>query len=442
MSRIAPILLLAALLSACSAPQPAATPIILPPTTAPSAEPATPPATETPQPTIPPTITPAPRAEPTALPAYDLILAGATLLDGSGAPPLTNAIVAIRAGRIAAVGRAGDIAFAAETPTRDLSGMTLLPGFINTHAHTWELTPDQLRIWTQAGITTMRDLGGPVDVALSQRATLANDPLAPRLLVAGPMVTVPDGHPIPIYGLNDRVLTVRDADEARIQIGMLADQGVDLIKIAVSGRTDTNWPELSNADIAAIVEIARSRGIRVTAHVDRASALQRAVEQGIDDAAHMPRDRMSDELIALMVARGVALTPTIHVYEQLAVERGNLAEWRRVIMPVMYDNLRRFSAAGGILALGDDYGNPGVEPGMPMAEIRHWIAAGLTPMQVIEAATRGGALVCGLEGEIGVIRPGAVADLLAVDGDPLSDIEALARPALALRAGVIVRDGR
>jgi imidazolonepropionase-like amidohydrolase len=164
-------------------------------------------------------------------------------------------------------------------------------------------------------------------------------------------------------------------------------------------------------------------------------ALRRAVEQGIDDAAHMPRDRMPDDLVALMVVGGVALVPTIAVYEELAVERGNAAEWRRVVLPVMQDNLRRFIAAGGMLALGDDYGNPGVPLGMPMPEIRHWLAAGLTPMQVIAAATQGGAAVCGLAGEVGSLRVGMAADILAVEGDPLADMGALERPALVLRGG-------
>src|SRR5581483_5044738 len=181
--------------------------------------------------------------------------------------------------------------------------------------------------------------------------------------------------------LSDQVLAVRGAEDARAQTLALIDAGADVIKIAVSGRADVDWPELSDAEIAGIAAAARERGVRVAAHVDRSAGLRRAVENGITDAAHMPRDRMPDALIALMVARGVVMSPTIAVYEALAAERGNLPEWRRATMPVMYDNRRRYVAAGGLLALGDDYGNPGVELGMPMAELRHWIAAGLTPMQ-------------------------------------------------------------
>ena len=91
-----------------------------------------------------------------------------------------------------------------------------------------------------------------------------------------------------------------------------------------------------------------------------------------------------------------------------------------------------------MLALGDDYGNPGVAFGMPMAEITHWLNAGLTPMDVIIAATHGGAVVCGLADQLGTIQPGMVADLLAVQGNPLIDITTLNQVALVMRSGVVV----
>jgi imidazolonepropionase-like amidohydrolase len=390
--------------------------------------------------TAQPTVTLSPLPSPTALPRYDLVLVGALLIDGSGLPAQPDTTVALRDGRIAAIGSADELPFSSDTPVRDLGGAALLPGITNTHAHTEAISEPELSMWARAGVTTLRDLGGSRRAMFARRAALAaaNRPDMPRLLAAGPIVTVPGGHPIPVDGLDESVLAVRGPDDARAQIQALLDDGADVIKIAVSGRTDTNWPELSDAEIRAITDTAHARGVRVTAHVDRTSALMRAVENGIDDAANMPRSVISDEQIARMVERGVGLTPTIQVYEALAEQRGNLAEWRRVIMPVMYDNLRRFVAAGGLLALGDDYGNPGVALGMPLPEIRHWLAAGLTPAQIIVAATQGGAAVCGLSDQLGQVRPGFVADLLAVDGDPQSDIEALARPVLVVRMGRVI----
>jgi imidazolonepropionase-like amidohydrolase len=369
-------------------------------------------------------------------------LVGATLIDGTGAPAQPNTTLLIRDGTIAAMGADGSLAFSADTPRRNLAGLTVLPGFVNTHAHSHTLSDAELAGWARAGVTTVRDLQGPRDAMLARAATLraANDPSMPRLLVAGPMITVPGGHPIPVYGMSDQIVAVRGPDDARAQASALLDAGADVLKIAVSGRTDVSWPELSDAEIQAITAVAAARGARVAAHVDRAAGLRRAVANGITDAAHMPRDRMPDELIAQMVARGVAMSPTIAVYEGLAAERGNLSEWRRTVLPVMYDNLRRFVAAGGQLTLGDDYGNPGIALGMPMAELRHWIAAGLSPMQAIVASTSAAAAACGLSNTIGTLRPGMVADLFAVAGDPLADIGALEQVRLVVHNGIIVRE--
>jgi imidazolonepropionase-like amidohydrolase len=397
--------------------------------------------------TAPPTISiptaavPAATSAPSPTPGLvaDLVLRGATLIPGNGDPPLADAVVAIKGDRIVGLGRAGDLAVDAAAQTLDLRGATILPGFVNAHVHSYTLTPDRMKDWTRAGITTVRDLAGPLDALMQRKRDFATsgDAQLPRLLAAGPMLTVPAGHPIPIYGLNDRVLAVRGPDDARAQVNALLDAGVDLIKIAVSGRTDVSWPELSDEEIRAITQTAHMRGARVTAHVDRAAALRRAVENGVDDAAHSPRDRIPDDLIALMIERGVALIPTVDVYEGLAEERGEGPAWRRVTLPVMQDNLRRFVEAGGTLALGDDYGNPRVELGMPLAEIEHWIAAGLTPMQVIVAATRGGAIVCGMQQDLGTLAPSNIADLLVVNGDPLADIHALEQVVLVVHNGVI-----
>jgi imidazolonepropionase-like amidohydrolase len=439
-------------LAGCGGPGATATPIAVGATQAAAAT-AAPTATAAPSATTAPTVTTAPMAQPTrsvsatapptatALPRYDLVLSGGTLIDGTGAAPIPDAAVAISGGRIAAVGWAGELAYSADTPVRELAGATILPGFINAHAHTVNLSDDELRAWVRAGVTTVRDLGGPLASGVARRDRIAagGDPSLPRLLIAGPIVNVRGSFSTEIYGVNDRVLLVDGPADARAKILALLDGGADLVKLAVSGRTDVSYAELSDEELAAITAAAQERGARVAAHVDRAVALRRAVENGVSSVAHSPRDRIPDNLIALMVEREVAMVPTIAVYEGLARERGNLVEWRRVIQPVMYDNLRRFAAAGGLLALGDDYGGAqGMTVGLPTEEIGHWLAAGLTPMEVIVAATSGGALVAGLEDELGTVAPGFAADLLIVDGDPLEDIDALVRPLLVVRGGEVV----
>jgi imidazolonepropionase-like amidohydrolase len=404
---------------------------------------ATPLPTQTATPTRAPTATlnPTPSAVPD--PRYDLVLIGGTLLDATGAPPFKNAAVAVQGDRIAQIGTSETLRYSDDTPVVDVRGATIMPGFINAHVHITGLADDDLRRWTRAGVTTIRDLAGPLAdlTATRDRIRAANDPALPRLLVAGPIVTVDGGYPLAIHENALRVegLAVRDPQDARAIVTTLADGGADLIKLAVSGRTDVHWMELTDGEIAAITTTAHARGLRVSAHVDRNIALRRAVVNGIDDAAHSPRDRLTDDVIALMVQRGVSMSPTISVYEDLANWRHKGDIWRKTMLPVMYDNLRRFHAAGGILALGDDHGGvPGMSTGMPMAELLHWQAAGLSAQQIIEASTRGSATAAGLEAELGTVEVGKVADLLVVQGDPLTDLSALGRPLLVVHNGQIV----
>lgn len=434
-------------LAACAAPpappvaeaaqHPTSLPVL--PTVTPAPPTALPAATVAPSPTPPalptPTAAPAPR--------YDLVLVGGTLIDATGAPPLPNAAVAIQGGRIVSVGPADALVYSADTPVRDVRGATIMPGFINTHVHITGLTDDDLRRWTRAGVTTIRDLAGPLAdlVARRNRLRASGDASLPRLLVAGPIVTVEGGYPFAVAEQALRVegLAVRDAEHARATVATLADAGADVIKLAVSGRTDVHWNELSDEEIAATTAAAHARGLKVSAHVDRVVALRRAVLNGIDDAAHSPRDRVPDDVIALMVERGVSMSPTISVYEALARQRGTDAVWRKHMQPVMYDNLRRFVGAGGILALGDDYGGvPGMPVGMPIAELVHWRAAGLSAQQIIEASTRGSARAAGLDADLGTVEVGKLADLLVVQGDPLTELEALARPLLVVHNGQVV----
>jgi imidazolonepropionase-like amidohydrolase len=436
-------------LAACAAPPvplvavAAEDPTLVPtPTAVPTLVP-TPTAVPTAVPTLAPTSTLVPT--PTAVPAprYDLVLVGGTLIDATGTLPLENATIAIQGRHIVHIGTADTLRYSADTPILDVRGATIMPGFINSHVHISGLTDDDLRRWTRAGVTTIRDLAGSLVelVATRDRIRAANDATLPRLLVAGPIVTVEGGYPFAVgeQALRVEGLAVRDADDARSIVSALADGGADLIKLAVSGRTDVHWMELSDQEIAAITTTAHARGLRVSAHVDRTIALRRAVLNGIDNAAHSPRDRMPDDVIALMVERGVSMSPTISVYEALARHRKKDAVWRKRMQPLMYDNLRRFVAAGGILALGDDHGGvPDMPVGMPMAELLHWQAAGLSPQQIIEASTRGSALAMGLEAELGTVEVGKVADLLVVQGNPLADLSALARPLLVVHDGQIV----
>lgn len=201
-------------------------------------------------------------------------------------------------------------------------------------------------------------------------------------------------------------------EDARQKVGRLIDDGADLIKIVL---TSGDIPSLSAAEATAIVETAHERGVAVTVHATTSRDVQMALDAGVDDVAHLATDRVSDGLIEQMVRMGVCWVPTLQAL------RGGGAE-----------NLQRFIVAGGNVALGNDGGYlSGLEIGMPMAEIRAMSSAGMTPMQIIVAATRDAARVCQVSAALGTLEVGKVADL-----------EALARAVVVIHRGVVIRDER
>jgi imidazolonepropionase-like amidohydrolase len=266
----------------------------------------------------------------------------------------------------------------------------------------------------------VRDLGERLGRPyFATRDRLRADPHNARLIAAGPLVTVPRGYPI--AGNNFPSLTVTSPGDAREKIDQLVDDGADVVKITLtSGRA----PSLSPEEAAAIVETAHARGIPVSAHATSAQDLIRALDAGVDDVAHMAVDRVSNEVIRRMVDSGVAWVPTLEALEN----RGG-------------GNLRRFMEAGGRVALGNDGGYlPGLEVGMPMREIQTMHEAGMTPMQIIVAATRDAAYVCRRADLLGTLEVGKVADVLVVNGDPLLNLDALLDVQLVIHDGVIIRD--
>jgi imidazolonepropionase-like amidohydrolase len=241
------------------------------------------------------------------------------------------------------------------------------------------------------------------------------------------MLTAPKG-----YGS----LFVTSVEDARYKVEGELSAGADLIKFSMEdgygGARDL--PLLSTGEIEVIISTALAQGRRVSAHVTQAQHLQTVVEAGVDDAAHMVWDPIPESLLQQMVTDDVYVVPTLTVMEAYGALSGSQA------------NLKRFVDAGGRVALGNDYTDipqnkfDHFELGMPMHEIRRMLEAGLTPAQIVVAATRHAAHVCGLEKELGTLEPGKLADILVVDGDPLQDIQALMDVRLVIHNGVIIRE--
>jgi imidazolonepropionase-like amidohydrolase len=318
----------------------------------------------------------------------------------------------------------------------DAQGRTILPGFINAHVHQG-YHEGNLEAWAQGGVTTVRDLGNgnPRQELFSFRDALRDQPQYARLVAAGPAVTVPGGYPMVPWGVPG--LTVNSANDAREKVEQLLNDGADVIKIMLeSGKTFGRViPVLSPREASAIVQVAHGRGIPVSAHAMDASDLERALDAGVDDVAHMIWDPLPDELVARMVENDVFWVPTLELYHYVTRDAQNGWDQKTI------GNLRRFVAGGGKVALGTDFAGYGAEfeLGMPLLEIESMQEAGMTPMQIIVAATKNAAHVCNLGSEIGTLEAGKKADILVVDGDPLTDIRALARTTLVLRDGVVIR---
>jgi imidazolonepropionase-like amidohydrolase len=363
------------------------------------------------------------------------VIKNGTIIDGTGADPIADGIVIIEGDRIVALGPASSLPVPAGAQVLDAQGGTILPGFINAHVHAG-YSESNLEGWARGGVTTVREMGSsssPQEMFAFRDARRDQLQLA-RLVAAGPFLSVPDGYPMVPWGA--QAITVTSPDDARAKTEQLLDDGADVVKVMLeSGRTfGRQIPVLSQAEASAIVSVAHARGVPVTAHAMDSTDLERALDAGVDDVAHMIWDDLTDASIKRMVENDVYWVPTLELYRYVSADAGNDWDERAIA------NLRRFFTAGGKVALGTDFAGYGAEfqLGMPMLEIEAMLESGMTPLQIIVAATQNGAHVCNLDDEIGTLEAGKVADVLVVNGDPLSDIQALARTLLVIHAGVVI----
>jgi imidazolonepropionase-like amidohydrolase len=356
-----------------------------------------------------------------------LAIVNGRLIDGSGAKPVKNAVVLIRGERIVFAGPRRKVAIPRNARRLDAHGKTILPGFINTHAHQ-VVDESNLRAWLLGGVTTVRDLGsGPdYDWVFAERDRLNRSARTARLLTVGPLITVPGGYPGAIWG--NPGLEVTSVDDAREQVDRLIHAGCDTVKIALEsgqifGRDPL--PMLSPAEVKAIVEVAHAHGKRVSAH----AMVTKDIERAVDEIAHFDVENIPQSLIERMVANHVDWVPTI--------------ELLRLVRATIYgDSLKRFARAGGIVALGTDYmgAGPGYDYdlGMPVHELVYMDQLGLTPMQAITAATANAAYALNRP-ELGMLKAGKIADVIVVEGNPLANLEVLHNVKLVVHNGVVVR---
>ena len=396
-----------------------------------------------------------------------MVLSNARVIDGTGAAPLEAASVRIEAGRIVEVS-------AERTPggdAIDLGGRTVIPGLIDAHAHLssdisrspgfgpppelkGELPrPRELgyfvlaktaRVLLSAGITSVRDVGSYDDEAIALREAVRLGIIeGPRILSCGRIIsaTAPGGAIFTtMYREADGVDDMRRAVREQLR------RGADFVKLMATGARsvlaeDPEPAQMTSAEIEAIVDEAHRMGVRVAAHVEGLAGARLAVGAGVDTIEHGLSLHREPGLLDAMARSGIVLVPTLSTFHDLAERFTDkfapaLVDQAKRQLEEAYATLVAARGAGVTLAMGHDSGPPGENA----IELVRMVEGGLTPLEGISAATQGSASALGLP-DVGTVRPGAVADLLVIDADPLEDVGVLLRPEriqMVIQSGEIV----
>jgi imidazolonepropionase-like amidohydrolase len=226
----------------------------------------------------------------------------------------------------------------------------------------------------------------------------------------------------------------------------LFDNGVDFLKLMATGAvlaigTEPGEPELTEAEMRAAIEVAKARGSFATAHAHGAEGIKAAIRAGVRSIEHA--SLIDEEGLLLAREKGVWLVMDIYNGDYID-EVGTIEGWpeeylrkNRETTQVQRDNFRRAVALGAPLAFGSD---AGVFPhGLNARQFRYMVANGMTPLQAIRAATTNAAQVLGREADLGRIAPGHLADMIAIEDNPLADVTALERVAAVIKGGKTVR---
>jgi imidazolonepropionase-like amidohydrolase len=346
-------------------------------------------------------------------------LVGGSALMGETLEPLDDAVILIDGRTITAAGSASSVHIPAGSEILDAAGLTVLPGFIDAHVHIAFASPHEV---VSGGVTWARDLAwSPREIWPLVKESKADDFPGPRLCAVGQMLTVEGGYPTRApWAPSEVARVVRSVDDAGMAVADQADQGACAIKVALDAAAG---PTLSSGVLVAIVTAAHARGLRVTAHVAGLAELDKAIDAGVDELAHMlmSEEQVPDDAITRMVRRGIVIVPT------MSCRFGSDLE-------VAIDNLRRHLRAGGEVVYGTDLGNEGPRPGIDPRELAAMHAAGMTPMEIIASATVDAARYLRL-GATGSLAAGIEADLVAVRGDPTGDVGALTKVEIVFRSG-------
>ncbi len=394
-----------------------------------------------------------------------MVLTNARVIDGTGRAPIDSATVRIEDGRIA------ELSPTALDGGLDLGGRTLMPGLIDAHAHLssdisrspgfgpppalkGELPrPRELgyfvlaktaRALLAAGVTSIRDVGSYDDEAIALREAVRLGLVeGPRILSCGRIIsaTAPGGA---IFTTMYR--EADGPDDMRKAVREQLRRGADFIKLMATGARsvlaeDPEPAQMTAEELHAIVDEAHRMGVRVAAHVEGLAGARLAVEGGVDTIEHGLSLHRDPGLLDAMAQAGIVLVPTLSTFHDLAERFTDafapaLVEQAKRQLEEAYATLAAARAAGVTLAMGHDSGPPGENA----IELVRMVDGGLSALEGIAAATRGSAQALGLP-DLGTITPGAVADLIVIDGDPASDVRVLLdrrRISMVIQGGAVV----
>jgi imidazolonepropionase-like amidohydrolase len=390
-----------------------------------------------------------------------LVLTNAHVLDPAGLRFTAGGYVIVDDGRIIGVGTgAAPTALADETRV-DLGGAFIAPGLIDSHFHlisrSAAVVDDELiesgmlegtvnaaeRL--AAGVTAVRDCGcrhGGIH-ALT-RAIESGLVRGPRAYVAG---TNPTGPAAPGHWRN---VVARDAQELRSVIREQVELGADWVKLILAhAESPTEWSAvtryLSDDEIAAGVDEAHRLGVKIGCHCEGWEVAAVAVRAGMDVLDHAAL--LSREVADEMAVRGTAYVPTVWAFsDDTGVDLDELPELERKSLQHWQDehraSVRRAHAAGVVIAAGSDAEGSLPERNVLVEELRVLAECGLSPAEVLAAATRNGAGLIGHGDDLGMIRSGALADLIVLAASPFDDLGVLSKPLLVVSRGEVVRDRR
>ncbi|WP_420577181.1 amidohydrolase family protein [Ekhidna sp.] len=406
--------------------------------------------------------------------AQRTIIHAGTLIDGVSKKSMSEKSIIVEGNQITSIEN-GYISPQDGDEVIDLKNHTVMPGWIDMHVHMeGETSPDRyIRAFTDnpadkafasvdiakrtlmAGFTTVRDVGGS-GVNVSLRDAIAKGTIdGPRIFTAEKSLAITGGHADPTNGYRDDLMgnpgpmdgVVNGTDDARKAVRQRYKNGADLIKITATGGVlsvakDGKGAHFQEDEIRAIVETASDLGFHVAAHAHGDEGMRRAVANGVKTIEH--GTYMSDATMDLMIQKNSYLVPTITAGMEVAENAKKLgyypkvvAEKARVIGPKIQGTFSKAYKKGVPIVFGTDAGV--FKHGENAREFVYMVEGGMPAMETIICATSTAAKVLGMDDQIGTLKAGYLADIVAVPGNPLEDIEVMKDVKFVMKEGTICK---